>query len=112
MLWVTGVSSAFNAIDNMDGLATGVAAIAALGFLIIALQTQQWVLGGLSAALLGASLGFLVFNFPPARIFMDDTGSFFLGFLLASLGVVGDWNSNELIAAIIPVLVLGCPSST
>ena len=109
VLWVTGVSSAFNAIDNMDGLAGGVAAIAAGGFLVIALQTGQWVLGGLAAALIGSSLGFLVFNFAPARIFMGDTGSFFLGFLLACMGVVGEWNSNEVIAAIIPILILGVP---
>jgi UDP-GlcNAc:undecaprenyl-phosphate GlcNAc-1-phosphate transferase len=109
VLWVTGVSSAFNAIDNMDGLATGVAAIAALSFLVIACQTGQWVLGALSAALVGSSLGFLAFNFPSARIFMGDTGSFFLGFLLAILGVVGEWNSNEIIAAVIPILVLGVP---
>lgn len=109
VLWMTGVSSALNAIDNMDGLAAGVAAIASACFLVIALQSGQWLLGALSAALLGATSGFLLCNFPPARIFMGDTGSFLLGFLLATLGVVGDWNSNEVIAAVIPVLVLGLP---
>jgi len=109
VIWVVGVSSAFNAIDNMDGLAPGVAAIAALGFLVIALQTGQWALGGLSAALGGACVGFLIFNVHPARIFLGDTGSFFIGFLLAALGILGDWNDNQLIAAIIPILLLGLP---
>ena len=109
VLWVTGVSSAFNAIDNMDGLSTGVASIAALAFFIVAVQTQQWGFGGLCLALVGANLGFLVFNFPPARIFMGDAGSFFLGFTLACLGVLGDWSSNPVIAAVIPILVLGLP---
>lgn len=109
VLWVTAVSSSFNAIDNMDGVAGGITAIAAAGFLSIALQTQQWTLGGLSAALLGGSLGFLWFNVHPARIFMGDSGSFAVGFFLACLGVSGDWNHNELIAAIIPILLLGVP---
>jgi UDP-GlcNAc:undecaprenyl-phosphate GlcNAc-1-phosphate transferase len=109
VLWITGVSSAFNAIDNMDGLATGVTTIAAGTFLVVALQTGQWVFGGLCAGLVGASLGFLVYNFPPARMFMGDAGSFFLGFTLASLGIVGEWNENQVIAAVIPILVLGLP---
>jgi UDP-GlcNAc:undecaprenyl-phosphate GlcNAc-1-phosphate transferase len=109
VLWITGVSSAFNAVDNMDGLATGVTAIAGGAFFIVALQTGQWLFGGLCAALVGASLGFLVLNFPPARIFMGDAGSFYLGFALASLGMVGEWNDNEVIAAVIPILVLGLP---
>ena len=61
------------------------------------------------AGLFGANLAFLIFNFRPARIFMGDAGSFFLGFTLAALGVMGKWNENRLIAAVIPVLILGVP---
>jgi len=117
MLWIVGVTSAFNGIDNMDGLASGVAAIVSLMFFIIAYQAflpvhtenaLSWF-GLLSVGLLGANLGFLVFNFNPAKIFMGDSGSFFLGFTLAALGVMGEWNENRLIACAIPILILGVP---
>ncbi|MFC2171331.1 glycosyltransferase family 4 protein [Acidobacteriota bacterium] len=109
IFWVTGVSSAFNAIDNMDGLATGVTAIAAGTFFIVACQTDQWSFGALSICLAGAAFGFLILNFPPARIFMGDAGSLLLGFVLAMLGVTGEWNYNPIIAAVIPILILGFP---
>lgn len=109
LLWVAGVTSAFNAVDNMDGLAAGLALISAATFFIIALRTSQWALAGLSAALIGSTLGFLRYNFHPAKIFMGDSGSFFLGFTLASLGVMGEWSVNPVKASIIPILVLGVP---
>ncbi|MBN2308793.1 MAG: undecaprenyl/decaprenyl-phosphate alpha-N-acetylglucosaminyl 1-phosphate transferase [Candidatus Hydrogenedentes bacterium] len=117
VLWIVGVTSAFNGLDNMDGLAGGVAAIASTMFLVIALQTflavgtessMSWF-GLLSAGLIGANLGFLVYNFRPARIFMGDSGSFFLGFTLAALGVMGEWTENRIISCTIPVLILGVP---
>jgi UDP-GlcNAc:undecaprenyl-phosphate GlcNAc-1-phosphate transferase len=109
VLWMVGISSAFNAIDNIDGLATGIAVIASFFFYVVAWQTNQVVLGGVSIALAGSCLGFLVFNFPPAKIFMGDSGSFFLGFILAALGVMGKWHSNAVIASTIPILILGLP---
>jgi UDP-GlcNAc:undecaprenyl-phosphate GlcNAc-1-phosphate transferase len=109
VLWMVGISSAFNAIDNIDGLATGVAIIASFFFFVVAWQTNQVVFGGISIALAGSCLGFLVFNFPPAKIFMGDSGSFFLGFVLAAFGVMGKWHSNAVIASTIPILILGLP---
>lgn len=109
LLWVAGVTSAFNAVDNMDGLAAGLALISATTFFIIALRTSQWALAGLSVALIGSTLGFLRHNFHPAKIFMGDSGSLFLGFTLASLGFMGEWSENSVKASIIPILVLGVP---
>jgi len=117
MLWIVGVTSAFNGTDNMDGLASGIAAIVAAVFFIIALgafvsartETSLSWFGMLAIALVGANLGFLVYNFKPALIFMGDSGSFFLGFTLAALGVMGEWNENRFIAAIIPALILAVP---
>ncbi|GMV99363.1 MAG: hypothetical protein AMXMBFR84_05020 [Candidatus Hydrogenedentota bacterium] len=117
LIWMVGVTSAFNGLDNMDGLATGVASIASAMYFIIALQTflifgretdLSWF-GLLAAGLIGANLGFLIYNFKPARIFMGDAGSFFLGYMLAALGVMGQWTLNPIIAVTIPVLILGVP---
>ena len=117
ILWIVGVTSAFNGTDNMDGLASGLAVIVAGMFFVIALQTYVEVggetslswFGMLAVGLMGANLGFLIFNSKPARIFMGDSGSFFLGFMLAALGVMGEWTENRVIAATIPVLILGVP---
>jgi len=109
LLWIVGVTSAFNAVDNMDGLASGLGAIASITFLIIAVRTSQWGWAALTVALCGALLGFLRYNFNDAKIFMGDSGSLFLGFTLASLGIKGEWSTNPIKALIIPVLVLGVP---
>jgi len=117
MLWLVGVTSAFNGLDNMDGLASGTASIVASMFLAISVQSfflagtetpLSWF-GMLSAGLIGANLGFLLYNFGPAKVFMGDSGSFFLGFTLAALGVMGEWTTNRVIACTIPVLILGVP---
>jgi UDP-GlcNAc:undecaprenyl-phosphate/decaprenyl-phosphate GlcNAc-1-phosphate transferase len=117
MLWITGFTSAFNGLDNMDGLASGVAVIVSTMFLTIALQafylagtetSLSWF-GMLAAGLIGANLGFLIYNFKPARVFMGDSGSFFLGFTLAALGVMGEWAEHRVIAVTIPILILGVP---
>jgi UDP-GlcNAc:undecaprenyl-phosphate GlcNAc-1-phosphate transferase len=117
IIWIVGVTSAFNGIDNMDGLASGIAAIVAAVYLYIAVQA--WVavktetslawFGMLAAALIGANAGFLIYNFKPAKIFMGDSGSFFLGFTLAALGVMGEWTPNRVVSCSIPVIVLGVP---
>ncbi len=117
VMWVVGVTSAFNGIDNMDGLASGVAMIVSAMYLIIAMQaflaagtetSLSWF-GLLAAGLIGANLGFLVYNLKPARIFMGDSGSFFLGFTLSALGVMGEWGRHPIISSSIPVLILGVP---
>lgn len=110
ILWVVGLTNAFNFLDNMDGLSGGIAAIASAFFLLLAVQSGQYLVGGLSAALLGASVGFLVYNFNPASIFMGDTGSLFLGFMLAAAGIKLRFpDSSDLITWMVPVLVLGVP---
>lgn len=118
MIWIVGVTSAFNGTDNMDGLASGISILVSAMFLVIAMQAYSvyhtenhlsWF-GLLSVGLIGANLGFLVYNFHPARVFMGDAGSFFQGFTLAALGVMGEWSEkNRLVSCIIPVLILGVP---
>ena len=77
--WVVVITNAMNLLDNMDGLSGGVGAVAAIFFLLLAAMNGQYLVGALSAALVGACLGFLVYNFNPASIFMGDAGSLFLG---------------------------------
>lgn len=110
IFWVVGLTNAINFLDNMDGLSGGIAAIASAFFLLIAVQNGQYLVGGLSAALLGASIGFLVYNFNPASIFMGDTGSLFLGFMLAALGIKLRFPGNtDAVTWMVPVIVLGVP---
>lgn len=117
IVWIVGVTSAFNGIDNMDGLASGIAVIVSGMYLAIALdsyyqagtETSLSWFGLLAAGLIGANLGFLIYNFKPAKVFMGDSGSFFLGFVLSALGVMGEWNTQPAIAAMIPILILGVP---
>ena len=111
IVWIVGITNAFNLLDNMDGLAAGVAAIASLGFLLLTAR-QGGLAAALAASLLGAALGFLLYNFRPARIFMGDAGSLFLGLLLAVLGLelqTGRSMTEPWIAALVPVLLLSVP---
>ena len=87
VLWITAISNAFNFLDNMDGLSAGVAAVCTTAFLVAAISIQQWFVAAALALLLGALLGFLCFNFPPASIFMGDAGSLVVGLLLGVLTV-------------------------
>jgi UDP-GlcNAc:undecaprenyl-phosphate GlcNAc-1-phosphate transferase len=110
ILWVVGITNALNLLDNMDGLSGGVGTVAAAFFLLLAVMNGQYLVGGLAAALLGACLGFLVYNFNPAIIFMGDTGSLFLGFVLAALGIKLRFPGRpDIITWMIPVIVLGLP---
>lgn len=117
LLWVVGVTSAFNGIDNMDGLAAGIATIVSGMYVIIAVQafltagtetSLSWF-GLLASGLIGANLGFLIYNLKPAWVFMGDSGSFFLGYTLAALGVMGEWGRSPIISLSIPILILGVP---
>jgi len=109
-IWVLYVTNAFNLLDNMDGLASGIAAIASGFFLLSSILNGQYLVGSLSAALLGACLGFLYFNFNPARIFMGDAGSLFIGFVMAAVGIKLRFPSNvDEVTWMVPVLVLGLP---
>ncbi|PYM98690.1 MAG: undecaprenyl-phosphate alpha-N-acetylglucosaminyl 1-phosphate transferase [Candidatus Rokuibacteriota bacterium] len=112
ILWFVTVTNAVQFLDGMDGLAAGLGAIAGIFISIAALQTGQRYLMYLSAALVGACLGFLPYNFRPgrARIFLGDGGATFIGFTLAGLAVMGEWaDQNSLIALLTPALILGVP---
>ncbi|MFQ6014049.1 MAG: MraY family glycosyltransferase [Anaerolineae bacterium] len=109
-LWVVGITNAMNLLDNMDGLSGGVGAIAAAFFLLLAATSGQYLVGSLTAALLGACIGFLYYNFNPASIFMGDSGSLFLGFVLAAVGIKLRFPFQHYgISWMIPVMVLGLP---
>jgi UDP-GlcNAc:undecaprenyl-phosphate GlcNAc-1-phosphate transferase len=108
--WVVAITNAMNLLDNMDGLSGGVAAVAAVYFLLLAAMNDQYLVGALSAALVGASLGFLVYNFNPASIFMGDGGSLFLGFILAAVGIKLRFPEGvQIVTWMVPVLILGLP---
>lgn len=107
VLWVVGITNAFNLLDNMDGLSAGVAAIAAGGFFLIAAVNGQFLVAGLSVALAGCALGFLRSNFHPARIYMGDAGALFLGFMLAVLGMKLQFDAPRQVTFFVPILVLG-----
>jgi UDP-GlcNAc:undecaprenyl-phosphate/decaprenyl-phosphate GlcNAc-1-phosphate transferase len=109
ILWVIGVTNALNIIDIMDGLSSGVAVIAALAFLFINPPSEQTYVNYTAAALAGAALGFLRYNFPPAKIFMGDTGSLMLGFVLAVLSIGTSYTQVNNIALYAPILILGIP---
>ncbi|MBS1251279.1 MAG: putative undecaprenyl-phosphate N-acetylglucosaminyl 1-phosphate transferase [Anaerolineales bacterium] len=110
LVWVIGITNALNLLDNMDGLSGGVAAIAAGFFLLLAAVSGQFLVGSLAAALLGACLGFLRYNFNPAEVFMGDAGSLFLGFVLAAVGIKLRFPGNRpAVTWMTPVLVLGLP---
>jgi UDP-GlcNAc:undecaprenyl-phosphate/decaprenyl-phosphate GlcNAc-1-phosphate transferase len=107
VLWIVGITNAFNLLDNMDGLSAGIAAISAFFFFLIAAINGQFLVAGLSVALLGCALGFLRHNFHPAKIYMGDAGSLYLGFLLAVIGLKLRFDSPKQITFMVPILVLG-----
>ncbi|MFZ5517026.1 MAG: glycosyltransferase family 4 protein [Candidatus Zhuqueibacterota bacterium] len=109
--WVIGITNAFNFMDGLDGVASGIGIICSLIFSIIAIQTHQHTLTLLAISLMGACLGFIPYNFRrnrPALIFLGDSGSTFIGFLLAVFALMGEWAEGNTIKAIsIPLLILG-----
>jgi UDP-GlcNAc:undecaprenyl-phosphate GlcNAc-1-phosphate transferase len=108
LLWIVGITNSINLLDNMDGLAAGICAVAAGSFTLMAAANGQYLVGALAAAMLGACLGFLFYNFNPAAIFMGDSGSLFLGFLLAAVGIKLRFPNNvNTVTWMVPVLVLG-----
>ncbi|MGB9779598.1 MraY family glycosyltransferase [Caldanaerobacter sp.] len=109
LLWVVGVTNTINLIDGLDGLAAGIAFISSTSLFIISLLNGRYATAIISIAIAGASLGFLPYNFNPAKIFMGDTGAMFLGFLLSAISIQGAIKSATAIAIVVPVLVLGVP---
>ncbi len=111
VFWLIGVTNAINLLDNMDGLASGIALLACGFQALFFLQNHQTALAMLTLVLACAIAAFLVFNFPPASIFMGDCGSLFLGFMLASLTLFSNWQRSRGLAAvlIVPVLIMLVP---
>lgn len=109
VLWMLAVTNAFNLIDIMDGLSAGTAAVAAVILLVVADLDGGYTSATLLAGLAGASLGFLRHNFEPARIYMGDTGSMFLGLLLGALAMDNAYTHHSHVGALAPVLILGVP---
>ena len=109
VVWVVGMTNAVNLIDGLDGLACGVSSISSLTLLVIALLLQEPQVAILVAALAGGCLGFLPYNLNPAKIFMGDTGSTFLGFVLACVSIQGLFKIYTLISFVVPFLLFGLP---
>ncbi|MFM2063194.1 MAG: hypothetical protein RLZZ507_2864 [Cyanobacteriota bacterium] len=109
VIWLVGMVNAINWIDGLDGLAAGVTGIAAVVMLFVSLFMHQPEAALIAAALAGAALGFLRYNFNPAQIFMGDGGSYFMGFTLASVGVIGLVKVPAFTAVILPYLILAVP---
>ncbi len=109
ILWIVGITNAVNLIDGLDGLAAGISAIACGVIAVFAIYSGQPVMAVLMLALLGSLTGFLFFNFNPARIFMGDCGSMFLGFMLATSSVLCATKSATFVGLALPTLALGIP---
>ncbi len=109
VFWIVGITNAFNLLDNMDGLSAGLAGVGAISFAVMGALGDLPELAVIAAALAGASLGFLAHNRHPARVFMGDAGSLFLGFLLAIIGIELRFENLVRVTFLIPVIVLGLP---
>lgn len=115
IFWIVGITNTLNLIDGLDGLASGVAMIASLSLVLVAYNANDFLDGPyinimtISSIIAGACLGFLPFNFSPAKIFMGDTGALFLGFMLSAIAIEGVMKSVATIAIVVPIIVLGLP---
>lgn len=110
ILWVVGFTNAFNFIDGVDGLSSGIAAISSMSLLAVALQfPDRGAAVLLLAAVAGAALGFLRHNFNPAKIFMGDSGAYLLGYILAAASVLGALKVTAAVAIVAPILILALP---
>lgn len=110
LLWIIGITNAINLIDGLDGLAAGISAISATALLIIFITTSASLEAiVITAVLVGATLGFLPYNFNPAKTFMGDVGSNYLGFTLATVSILGFAKGYTILAIIVPIIALGVP---
>ena len=112
VLWVIAITNAFNIIDVMDGLSAGVGVVAAITLSVVAMMNGKITMAIMAAALAGSALGFLKYNFNPARIYMGDTGSMFLGFTLAALSIgnsIGSYTRSNFFGFLAPILIMGVP---
>ncbi|MBQ1603827.1 MAG: undecaprenyl/decaprenyl-phosphate alpha-N-acetylglucosaminyl 1-phosphate transferase [Oscillospiraceae bacterium] len=109
VLWIVGITNSVNLIDGLDGLANGVSTISALTLLVIALLVSESQVALVMAALVGACIGFMPYNRNPAKMFMGDTGSTFLGYILATISIQGLFKYYAIVSFVVPFLVLGLP---
>lgn len=109
ILWIVAITNAVNLIDGLDGLACGVSTISSMTMLVIALTVSEGSVAILMAGLVGACLGFLPYNLNPAKIFMGDTGSTFLGYILAVVSIQGLFKLSAIVSFAVPFLMLGLP---
>ena len=114
VLWIVGITNAFNLLDNMDGLSAGVGVVASAMFLVVAIVTQQYLLAAMLIVFAGSLLGFLIFNFPPASLFMGDAGSTFIGYMLGTLTILFTFympgrGYNPIAAIVVPLVILAVP---
>lgn len=109
VIWVVAITNAVNLIDGLDGLACGVSTISSATMLIIALLVSELDVAMIMGALVGACIGFLPYNFNPAKIFMGDTGATFLGFIMANMSIQGMFKMYTIISFVAPFLILGLP---
>lgn len=109
IVWMVGLINAFNLLDIMDGLSAGVGAVSAAGLLVAALVQGDQTIAFMLVALIGSLLGFLKFNWRPARIYMGDTGAMFIGLLLGAMAMIGKYPSDHPLSLLTPVFILGIP---
>lgn len=109
VLWIVMLVNAFNLLDGLDGLSSGVCAISCISLALVSLLYENIAVALLSAVLFGACLGFLPYNFYPARIFMGDTGAYFLGFVLAVISIGGVFKISAVISFLLPVVIFALP---
>ena len=107
LLWIIGMTNAMNIIDIMDGLAAGVALIAAVFLFVVALMNHYDMIAIFAVCLVGSLAGFLPYNFRPAKIYMGDAGSMFLGMMLGTLAIIGDYSATNKLAFLNPLLFFG-----
>jgi UDP-GlcNAc:undecaprenyl-phosphate GlcNAc-1-phosphate transferase len=109
IFWIVGVTNAFNLTDGLDGLAAGIACISCITLFIVSILNGRMIAAMMTAALAGSTIGFIPYNFNPAKIFMGDTGAQFLGFILAAVSIEGAIKSAAAIVITVPILALGLP---
>ncbi|MFD1851645.1 glycosyltransferase family 4 protein [Oceanobacillus bengalensis] len=109
ILWIIAITNAINLIDGLDGLAAGVSSIALLTITGLAISMGDYFITLIGLILLGSTLGFLVYNFYPAKIFMGDTGSLFLGYMISVIAVMGLYKEVTIVSLVVPIMILGIP---
>lgn len=109
IIWIIAITNAINFIDGLDGLAAGVSSIAFVTITGIAVVMGDTLMTIIGLIMLGSTLGFLVFNFYPAKIFMGDTGSLFLGYMISVISVMGLYKNVTLFSLMVPIIILGIP---